>query len=145
MHAREATQADKAAIIAIWERCGLTRPWNDPSQDFDFAHAGSNSGVIVLEESGTIIGAALVGHDGHRGSTYYVGIDPDHQKTGSGRALMSAIEDWLRSHGVWKLNLLVRRDNVDAALFYEKLGYSDQDCISLGKRLDGQADRTVKR
>jgi hypothetical protein len=29
--------------------------------------------------------------------------------------------------------------------FYETLGYGDQDCIALGKRLDGQPDRVIKR
>jgi len=71
MKAREANVADKAAIIELWKRCALTRPWNDPSRDFDFAHSGSASAVIILESDHDIVGAALVGHDGHRGSTYY--------------------------------------------------------------------------
>ena len=24
---------DEAAVIALWEHCGLIRPWNDPHQD----------------------------------------------------------------------------------------------------------------
>ena len=55
MKAREANLDDKAAVIELWERCGLTRPWNDPSQDFDFAHAGPSSAVIALEAEGAII------------------------------------------------------------------------------------------
>jgi ribosomal protein S18 acetylase RimI-like enzyme len=142
MKTRQANQGDKLAIIELWERCGLTRRWNDPSQDFDFAHAGPASTVIVLEREGAIVGAALVGHDGHRGSTYYVSVDPYLQRTGAGRVLMTAVEDWLRARGIWKLNLLVRRENEGVVSFYEKLGYSDQNCIALGKRLDGQADRS---
>jgi ribosomal protein S18 acetylase RimI-like enzyme len=141
MKTREANQGDKLAIVGLWERCGLTRPWNDPSQDFDFAHSGPSSTVIVLETDRAIVGAALVGHDGHRGSTYYVGVEPEHQLSGAGRALMTAVEDWLRARGVWKLNLLVRRENDGVVSFYKKLGYSDQDCVALGKRLDGRADR----
>jgi len=144
MNAREARPADKPAVINLWDRCALTRPWNDPSHDFDFAYGGTASGVVVLEEAGIIIGAALVGHDGHRGSTYYVGVEPNHEHRGAGRALMTAVEDWLRSRGVWKINLLVRRDNVGVISFYEKLGYGDQDCVALGKRLDGKTDRTIK-
>jgi hypothetical protein len=143
MNTREATQHDKPAVIKLWENCALTRPWNDPSQDFDFASAGPASGVVVLEEAGVIIGAALVGHDGHRGSAYYVSVEPRRQRRGAGRALMTAVEDWLRARGVWKLNLLVRRENAGVVSFYEKLGYRDQDCVALGKRLDGQADRTI--
>ena len=145
MKTREANPGDKPAIIELWERCGLTRPWNDPAQDFDFAHDGPSSAVIVLESDGVIIGAALVGHDGHRGATYYVGIEPELQRDGAGRVLMAAVEDWLRARGVWKLNLLVRRENAGVVSFYEKLGYGDQDCVALGKRLDGRADRKTDR
>ena len=141
MKTREANQADKLAVIELWKCCGLTRPWNDPSQDFDFAHSGPASTVIVLEREGVIVGAALAGHDGHRGSTYYVGVAPELQRNGAGRALMAAVEDWLRARGIWKLNLLVRRENDGVVSFYEKLGYSDQDCIALGKRLDGRGVR----
>ena len=141
MKTREANQGDRLAIVALWERCGLTRPGNDPSQDFDFAHSGPSSAVILLETDNAIVGAALVGHDGHRGSTYYVGVEPNFQRNGAGRALMCAVEDWLRARGVWKLNLLVRRDNDRVVSFYEKLGYSDQGCVALGKRLDGRTDR----
>ena len=143
MKAREATLSDKSAIIELWKGCRLTRPWNDPARDFDFAHSGPASAVIVLESDGEIVGAALVGHDGHRGSTYYVGVDRELQRRGAGRALMAAVEDWLRARGVWKLNLLVRRENDGVVRFYEKLGYGDQDCVALGKRLDGRADRSV--
>ena len=143
MKTREANSSDKSSIIGLWERCGLTRPWNDPSQDFDFALEGPSSTVIVLETDGAIIGAALAGHDGHRGSTYYVGVEPKLQRNGTGRALMTAVEDWLRARGVWKLNLLVRRENEGVIRFYEKLGYGDQDCVALGKRLDGKADRSA--
>ena len=145
MKAREASQGDKSAIIALWGRCGLARPWNNPSQDFDFAHSGPSSTVIVLEREGAIVGAALVGHDGHRGATYYVGVESELQRSGAGRALMAAVEDWLRARGVWKLNLLVRRENAGVIRFYEKLGYGDQDCVALGKRLDGRTDRTPGR
>ena len=141
MKTREASQSDKLAVIDLWTRCGLTRPWNDPSQDFDFAHAGPASAVIVLEMDNAIAGAALVGHDGHRGSVYYVSVEPALQRSGAGRVLVAAVEDWLRARGVWKLNLLVRRENDAAIGFYEKLGYNDQDCIALGKRLDGRGDR----
>mgnify|MGYP001796073707 FL=1 len=55
---------------------------------------------------------------------------------------MEAAEDWLRGRGVWKVNLLVRKENSTAVRFYEKQGYGDQDCIALGKRLDGRADRS---
>jgi hypothetical protein len=29
----DATGADIEAIVALWQRCELTRPWNDPRAD----------------------------------------------------------------------------------------------------------------
>lgn len=136
------TPADIAAVKALWDACGLTRPWNDPEQDIGFALAGPSSTGLVATEEGRIVAALLVGHDGHRGSVYYVGVDPAMRGRGYGRAIMQAAEDWLRGEGVWKLNLLVRQSNDTVVKFYESLGYADQDNRSLGKRLDGQADRT---
>jgi hypothetical protein len=26
---------DEPAVVALWERCGLTRPWNDPRKDIE--------------------------------------------------------------------------------------------------------------
>jgi hypothetical protein len=32
--------ADVEEVIALWVRCGLTRPWNDAAKDIAFARAG---------------------------------------------------------------------------------------------------------
>lgn len=135
---RTATPAERAAIIiALWTRCGLTRPWNDPAADLDFALAGPASAVLVLREGDCLVAAAMVGHDGHRGSLYYLAVDPARQRQGLGPALMRAVEAWLRARGLPKLNLLVRAENAAVLGFYAALGYADNACLSLGKRLDG--------
>jgi len=84
-----------------------------------------------------VLATAMVGHDGHRGSVYYLAVDPASQRQGLGRRLMADVEAWLRARGVPKLNLLVRTANAAVIGFYAALGYGDNDCLSLGKRLDG--------
>ena len=132
-----------AAVADLWARCGLTRPWNDPEQDIALARATPHAEVLVLAEPDGLAGAVMVGHDGHRGAVYYLGVDPARVGQGHGRVLMRAAEDWLRTHGVWKLNLLVRESNAAVLGFYAALGYGDQACRVLGKRLDGRADRAA--
>jgi len=78
----------------------------------------------------------MVGHDGHRGALYYLAVDPARQGQGFGRQIMAGVEGWLRTRGVPKLNLLVRKENEAVLGFYAALGYTDQNCISLGRRLD---------
>ena len=40
MRVREFADADEDAVVALWERCGLTRPWNDPHSDIAFVKKG---------------------------------------------------------------------------------------------------------
>ena len=44
--------ADVADVIALWQRCGLTRPWNDPAADIALARKGANSTVLVGRDGG---------------------------------------------------------------------------------------------
>ena len=81
--------ADIADVIALWQRCGSTRPWNDPAADIALARKGANATVLIGRDGGAIVAIAMVGHDGHRGWVYYVAIDPDHRGKGHGRAIMT--------------------------------------------------------
>jgi ribosomal protein S18 acetylase RimI-like enzyme len=127
--------AEKATVIALWGKCGLTRPWNDPVKDIDFAIASETSTVLVGKAGKKIVASAMVGHDGHRGALYYVAVDPAHRKQKIGAALMQAAEDWLKSHGVWKINIMIRENNLDAIGFYKALGYEMNAVVSLGKKI----------
>jgi len=133
-----AEDADVAAIIALWERCELTRPWNEPHADLDRARKKPNSDVLVGRDGNAIVATVMVGHDGHRGWVYYVAVGPDQHRKGYGRAIMTAAEDWLRERGVEKLQLLVRADNTRVQAFYETLDYEEQERVVYGKWLDGR-------
>ena len=130
--------ADVAVIIALWERCGLTRPWNDPAADIAQARREPNATVLVGRDGTALVASAMVGHDGHRGWVYYVAVDPDHRQRGYGRAIMEAAEGWLRSHGIAKLQLMVRPDNSKVQAFYESIGYDEQPRVIYAKWLDGR-------
>jgi len=132
------TDADVPAVIALWQRCGLTRPWNDPSSDIAFARRGPNSAILIGRAGDAIVASAMVGHDGHRGWVYYVAVDPDAQHKGFGGAIMAAVEDWLRAQGVAKIMLMVRPDNAQVQAFYETLGYDQQERVIYAKWLDGR-------
>jgi ribosomal protein S18 acetylase RimI-like enzyme len=131
--------ADVAAVIALWQRCGLTRPWNDPASDIVLARRNPNATVLVGREGAAIVATAMVGHDGHRGWVYYVAVDPDRRNKGFGRAMMDAAEAWLRLADVPKLQLLVRRENLKAGAFYQSIGYEEADTIVFAKWIDGRA------
>jgi ribosomal protein S18 acetylase RimI-like enzyme len=130
--------ADVAAVIALWQRCDLTRPWNDPAADIAMARGGANATVLVGRDGVDIVASVLVGHDGHRGWVYYVSVDPDRRGKGYGRDIMNAAEDWLRGLGVEKLQLMVRAGNAKVQAFYETLDYQEQARVIYAKWLDGR-------
>lgn len=46
MQIRDVTSAEITATVALWERAGLTRPWNPPASDFQRALDGATSTVV---------------------------------------------------------------------------------------------------
>jgi len=126
---------DAGAVVALWDACGLTRPWNDAHADFALAVAGPASAVLVAREGGALAGSVMVGFDGHRGWVYYLAVAPGRRRGGLGRALMAAAEAWLRVRGAPKIQLMVREDNAAALGFYEALGLERQKVVTLGRFL----------
>lgn len=128
---------DRVAVIALWQACGLTRPWNDADADFYRALESPSAAILVLRETDHAISASvMVGFDGHRGWVYYLAVAPTHRRRGLGRQMMDAAEDWLRGHGAPKIQLMVRGGNKDALAFYEALGLERQDVVTLGRFFD---------
>ena len=136
MKIEPASAGDRAAVIALWQAAGLTRPWNDLGSDFDLALANPTSTILLAHDEAGLAGSVMAGFDGHRGWVYYLATDPDRLKHGVGRALMAAAEDWLRRLGCPRVRLMVRHDNLGARGFYTAIGYDDQDVVTMGRTLD---------
>jgi ribosomal protein S18 acetylase RimI-like enzyme len=131
--------ADIPEVVALWQRCGSTRPWNDPEGDIARARRGDNATVLLgRDATGALVASVMAGHDGHRGWVYYVAVDPVHRKKGFGRIIMAAAEDWLRKTGIEKLMLMVRPENTAVHAFYESIGYGEQPRTIFAKWLDGR-------
>lgn len=130
-------ETDRAAVVALWQACGLTRPWNDPQRDIDRKLADSPAllGVLV-DEQGRVQGSVMAGYDGHRGWINYLAVAPGAQRLGQGRRLMDWAEARLRERGCPKINLQVRAENAAVLAFYAALGYTQDPVLSLGKRLE---------
>ena len=132
---------DEQAAVALWRDCGLVRPWNDPHQDIARKRLVQPDLFLVAAlpgdggSSNTLLGTAMAGYDGHRGSVYYLAVAQSYQRLALGRALMSEVEQRLLALGCPKINVLVRSGNAQVRHFYDKLGYERDEAFSLGKRL----------
>lgn len=126
---------DEEQVIALWQRCELTRPWNDPRKDIQRKLTTQPELFLVLELEGGVVGTAMGGYDGHRGWVNYLAVAPELRGKGLGRKLMATLESLLTARGCPKLNLQVRAGNEAAIGFYARLGYKQDEVVSLGKRL----------
>ena len=125
--------------MSLWSICELTRPWNDPNRDIDRKLARDAENLVVLEEDGELIGSVMVGYEGHRGWINYLAVHPAHRRQGLGRLLMDEAETRLRGLGCPKVNLQVRNSNEAAREFYRQIGYTFDEAVSFGKRLEHDA------
>lgn len=131
-------ECDLEPVVALWTRCGLVREWNDPRADIALARGNANAAILVARLDGDIVGAVMVGHDGHRGWFYYLAVDPAMQGRGYGRRLTETAERWLAARGIQKVMLMVRPDNAAVHAFYKSIGYFDQPRTVFAKWLDGR-------
>jgi ribosomal protein S18 acetylase RimI-like enzyme len=135
MQIRTFVEDDRRELVALWHRCELVRGSNDPDRDID-TKIGHDDGLFVAIERTQVVGSVMVGFDGHRGWINYLAVLPERRRAGIGRLLINHAEAHLRAMGCPKINLQVRRANVQVAAFYEAAAYAVDDVVSWGKRID---------
>ena len=126
---------DTSAVIALWQECQLTRPWNDPARDIERKLSEQAELFLVGVVDQEVVASVMAGYDGHRGWIYYLAVSPRHQRLSYGRTLMQEVEERLLARGCPKINLMVRGENSAVRAFYSRLGYRQDEIIALGKRL----------
>jgi ribosomal protein S18 acetylase RimI-like enzyme len=135
-------EEDTEAVVALWEECGLTRPWNDPRRDSARKLTVQRELFLVGVDDGTEaagpgqpIATAMAGFDGHRGWVHYVAVSPERQGERLGAQLMAEAERLLTGLGCPKINIQIRSGNDRVIGFYEHLGFSPDGALGYGKRL----------
>ena len=135
MHIRAFHASDESAVVALWEKCRLTRPWNDPRKDIARKLAVQPELFLVGVLGDALVATVMAGYEGHRGWVNYLAVSPEHQRKGLGKTLMREVEKRLMERGCPKLNVQVRASNSEALQFYRRLGYAQDEAVALGKRL----------
>jgi ribosomal protein S18 acetylase RimI-like enzyme len=135
MHIDEFKLENMDEVIDLWSRCGLLAPQNDPKKDIERKMKVDPDLFLVLKSEDKIIGSVMGGYEGHRGWINYLAVDPKSRRCGAARKLMLEVEQRLLKKGCPKINLQVRESNLEVLAFYDKIGYSTDKVVSLGKRL----------
>ncbi|MDA7881689.1 GNAT family acetyltransferase [Akkermansiaceae bacterium] len=131
MQLRSYEDRDQNQLIDLWRTCNLIAPVNDPFRDIEQKMKVNPEWFL----DGILMASCMFGYNGHRAEINYLAVHPDHQGKGFGREMMLYTEKLLLEVGCPKINIMIRNTNLKVKAFYESLGYVDNDCLSLGKRL----------
>ena len=127
---------NKDALVALWKMCELTVPWNNPHKDIARKLQVHPELFLVGILDSSLIATVMGGYEGHRGWINYLAVHQDFQGKGYGQEIMNSVETALREMGCPKINLQIRREDDKVASFYQKLGFTNDDVVSMGKRLE---------
>lgn len=136
MKIREFQDCDKDQVIKLWNDCELIVPQNDPEKDIDRKIKVNPELFLVGELDSEIVASVMGGYEGHRGWVNYLSVKPGKRNLGLGKEIMREIESRLKKKGCPKINLQVRSTNTKVIAFYESLGYSNDNVVGLGKRIE---------
>ena len=136
MNIRPYQTNDEEAVIQLWTDCELVVPHNNPLWDIEQKLKVDPELFLVGEYNGKVIASCMVGYEGHRGWINYLAVSPEHQCKGYAREMMITAEQKLRKLGCPKINLQVRSTNAKVIEFYKRIGFTEDDVVSLGKRLE---------
>jgi ribosomal protein S18 acetylase RimI-like enzyme len=81
---------DKTAVIELWQKCNLTRPWNNPELDIKRKLKVNPEIFLVGLSNEKIVASVMGGYDGHRGWVYYLAVDPEYQNRDFGKQIMKS-------------------------------------------------------
>ena len=123
---------DYEQVMALWQGTeGLTLRDVD-SREAVLAYLARNPGLSFVARAGdVVVGAVLAGSDGRRGYLQHLAVARLYRGQGIGRALAERVIEALRGAGVAKCHLMIRRENEPAKAFWEHLGWTGREDISV--------------
>lgn len=126
------TISDYDQVLTLWQKTQGLGLSDADSREGIRTFLERNSGLsFICEEGERLIGTILCGHDARRGYIYHLAVDNSHRKRGIGRQLTQLSLDALRQLKIVKCHLFVYRDNNEAELFYDRIGWQKRTTLDV--------------
>jgi GNAT superfamily N-acetyltransferase len=140
---RRSHHPDRPRILAV-DRAAFPPFWRlDAAGLADALAATPSARLRVAGDPGprrSVIGYAITGRSGPRGYLQRLAVDPPHQGSGIGAALVADALRWLRRWGAREVMVNTQEGNVAAVRLYERLGFRLQpDGLAVLRRSFGEA------
>ena len=130
---------DETFVVQLWKDCNLVVYWNDPLRDIRRKLRVQPALFLVGFVSGELAATVMAGYEGHRGWLNYLAVAPRFRRQSIGRKMVAEAEARLRQMGCPKINIQIRTSNTEVIEFYRRIGFTPDDVVSMGKRLETDA------
>ena len=97
-------ESDSEDVIALWELCNLTRPWNNPEIDIFRKLAQQGQLFLFAVKDDQLIASAMDGYDSHQGWVNCLAVHPDFQRNGIAAALIQPLKKRLQHEAAQNFN-----------------------------------------
>ena len=128
MEIRFAVEADLTGLTVLINKAFkveaffIVRDRLVPEEALEYFRKGR---FMLAEENGALAGVVYVELRGDRSYLGLLSVNPDLQKSGLGRKLMAAAEEFAREMGSHHMDLTVVNLRTELPPFYRKLGYTE--------------------
>lgn len=126
MKVSTATEADLDSILSLINAAFQVERFfkNQDRLTIEDLQAHFKTGTFLLsEDAGRIIGCIYVKRSGERAYFGLLSVDPSRQKTGIGRRLVAAAEEFARETGARYMDLRIIHLRTELVEIYGKMGY----------------------
>ncbi len=127
MNLRFAEESDHESLMSLINRAFAVEAYFirgdrvSPQRLREYMQSGR---FLLAEENGQLLGCVYVELHGEAAYLGLLSIDPARQKTGLGRRMTAAAEEFAREMGGRRMDLTVVNLRTELPPFYQKLGYA---------------------
>jgi ribosomal protein S18 acetylase RimI-like enzyme len=117
---RAARREDRDAVNNLWLAGDMAIPsdaqWRAITSD-------GCARLLVAEDDGVMVGAAIAAYDGWRAFIYHVAVASEHRRHGVASALLAEVEQDVRRRGAERIFTLVHESRTEALALTAASGY----------------------
>lgn len=123
---RSGTREDIHSVLRLWELSASVPTVSDTHESLMRLLDRDPDALVLAELDGVVVGSAIVGWDGWRGTLYRLAVEPARRRHGIASALVREGEQRLRRRGAKRLTVIVIDDDQVAMAFWSATGLTRQ-------------------
>ena len=126
---RQMKTEDACSIAALTTELGYAATEDDVVRRYELIQASRDACVFVAQAGEDVVGwihvqATYLLESDTRAEVWGLVVSRTARRTGVGRRLLEAAEEWARGHGLTVMSLRSNQLRTDARAFYEHLGFT---------------------